>query len=117
MHAKSAVRSFAVVVLLSTGVLAEPVAGPFAEGIVHGFLSLRTADGALVANGDLIQVARGDRVTSRLVFHFKDGSLRDETSVFSQRQNFRLISNHLVQKGPDVSAAARSPDRLRHAAR
>jgi hypothetical protein len=91
---------FAVVVLLSTGVLAEPLPVRFAEGIVHGFLSLRTADGALVANGDLIQVARGDRVTSRLVFHFKDGSLRDETSVFSQRQNFRLISNHLVQKGP-----------------
>jgi hypothetical protein len=43
---------------------------------------------------------KGDRVTSRLVFHFKDGSLRDETSVFSQRQSFRLISNHLVQKGP-----------------
>ena len=91
---------FAVVVLLSTGALAEPVPVRFAEGIVHGFLSLRTADGALVANGDLIQVARGDRVTSRLVFHFKDGSLRDETSVFSQRQNFRLISNNLIQKGP-----------------
>ena len=84
----------------SSPVLAEPVPVRFAEGIVHGFLSLRTADGALVANGDLIQVARGDRVTSRLVFHFKDGSLRDETSVFSQRQNFRLISNRLVQKGP-----------------
>src|SRR4029077_13317488 len=91
---------FAVVVLLSTAVLAEPLPVRFAEGIVHGFLSLRTVDGALVANGDLIQVARGDRVTSRLVFHSNDGSLRDETSVFSQRQSFRLISNHLVQKGP-----------------
>jgi hypothetical protein len=92
--------AFAFVLLLSSAVLSEPVPVRFAEGIVHGFLSLRTADGALVANGDLIQVARGDRVTSRLVFHFKDGSLRDETSVFSQRQSFRLISNHLVQKGP-----------------
>ena len=91
---------FALLLLLSSAVLAEPVPVRFAEGIVHGFLSLRTTDGALVANGDLIQVARGDRVTSRLVFHFKDGSLRDETSVFSQRQSFRLISNHLVQKGP-----------------
>jgi hypothetical protein len=90
----------ALVVFLSASLLAEPVRVRYPEGIVHGFLSLRTTDGTLVADGDLIQVARGDRVTSRLVFRFKDGSLRDETSVFSQRQSFRLISNHLVQKGP-----------------
>jgi hypothetical protein len=35
-----------------------------------------------------------------LVFHFKDGSLHDETAVFSQRRAFRLLSYHLVQKGP-----------------
>jgi len=39
-------------------------------------------------------------VTSRLVFHFKDGSLYDETTVFSQQQQFRLISDRLVQRGP-----------------
>ena len=80
--------------------LADPVPVRHSEGIVHGFLTLRTLDGALIANGDLIQLARGDRVTSRLVFRFIDGSLRDETSVFTQRGTFRLISNHLVQKGP-----------------
>ncbi|HMF61071.1 MAG TPA: hypothetical protein VK595_11910, partial [Vicinamibacterales bacterium] len=42
----------------------------------------------------------GDRVTTRLVFHFKDGSTHDETAVFSQRQRFRLLTHHLVQKGP-----------------
>jgi hypothetical protein len=92
--------AFAFVVLLSASLLAEPVRVRYPEGIVHGFLSLRTTDGTLVADGDLIQLARGDRVTTRLVFRFKDGSLRDETSVFSQRQSFRLLSNHLVQKGP-----------------
>ena len=70
------------------------------EGIVHGFLALRTVEGSLVANGDLIQLARGNTVTSRLVFHFKDGSIHDETAVFSQDHAFRLIRNHLVQKGP-----------------
>jgi len=39
-------------------------------------------------------------VTSHLVFHFNDGSLQDETTVFSQRQNFSLITYHLIQKGP-----------------
>src|SRR5258706_7944387 len=81
-------------------ILAEPVTVRYAEGLVHGFLSLRALDGTLVANGDLIQFARGDRVTARLIFRFKDGSLSDETAVFSQRGQFRLLSSHLVQKGP-----------------
>jgi hypothetical protein len=80
--------------------MAEQVPVRNAEGLVHGFLSLRTLDGTHVADGDLLQRAHGDRVTSRLVFRFRDGSLRDETSVFSQRATFRLISNRLTQKGP-----------------
>jgi hypothetical protein len=78
----------------------EPVAVRFMEGLVHGFLSLRAPDGAVLASGDLIQIARGDRVTSRLVFRFKDGSSHDETAVFSQRGHFRLLTNRLIQKGP-----------------
>jgi hypothetical protein len=78
----------------------QTVAVRYAEGLVHGFLILRTLDGAALADGDLIQTARGDRVTSRLVFHFKDGSIHDETAVYSQRQRFRLMTDHLVQKGP-----------------
>jgi hypothetical protein len=35
-----------------------------------------------------------------LVFHFKDGSRHDETVVYSQRHSFRLLTDHLVQKGP-----------------
>jgi hypothetical protein len=81
-------------------VAGEPVPVRHAEGLVHGFLSLKTTDGAVIADGDLIQTTRGDRVTSRLIFRFRDGSLHDETAVFSQRRVFRLISNHLVQKGP-----------------
>jgi hypothetical protein len=34
------------------------------------------------------------------VFRFKDGSVHDETAVFSQTKVFRLLSDHLVQKGP-----------------
>ena len=71
-----------------------------AEGLVHGFLSLRALEGTLLADGELIQSSRGDRVTSRLVFHFKDGSLHDETVVFSQRGHLRMLHDHLVQKGP-----------------
>jgi hypothetical protein len=70
------------------------------EGLVHGFLVLRTMDGDRLAQGDLTQVAVNDRVTNRLVFRFIDGSIRDETAVFSQRGSFRLLSYHLAPKGP-----------------
>jgi hypothetical protein len=87
--------------LLPSQVLSQsPVAVHYAEGVVHGFLVLRTLDGNALAEGDVTQFARGDRVTSHTVLHFKDGSLNEETVVFSQRHIFRLVSDHLVQKGP-----------------
>ena len=61
---------------------------------------LRSLDGKILASGDLIQVAKDDQVTSEIVFHFKDGSLHDETTVFSQDHTFRLLSDHLIQQGP-----------------
>lgn len=69
------------------------------EGLVHGFLTLRTLEGELLADGDLLQTAQNGRVTSRLVFHFKDGSLHDDTVVFTERGAFRFVSEHLIQKG------------------
>jgi len=79
---------------------ADPVAARNHEGTLHGFLELATEDGHVLADGDLIQVVRGDLVTSHLVFHFKDGSVDDETAVFTQRGNFKLIRDRHIQKGP-----------------
>jgi hypothetical protein len=70
------------------------------KGTVHGFLDLRSEDGHVIASGDLVQIARGSQVTSRMVFNFKDGSIDDETTVYSQRRNFQLITYHHLQKGP-----------------
>ena len=72
----------------------------YREGLVHGFLVLSTLDGVPIAEGDLTQVAHGDRVTSQLLFRFKDGSRQEETTVFSQRADFHLITYRLLQKGP-----------------
>lgn len=83
----------------------SPVAVLHTEGLVHGFLVLRTQDGTVIAEGDAAQVAKGDRVTTRLVFRFKDGSLYEETVVYTQRSRFRLISDHVVQKGPTFKHA------------
>jgi hypothetical protein len=70
------------------------------EGLMHGFLALRTLEGKRLADGEMTQVAEGDRVTGRLIFRFKDGSLYDETTIFTQRDAFQLLSDHLVQRGP-----------------
>ena len=39
-------------------------------------------------------------MTTRLRFRFKDGSTHDETTVYTQGKSFRLVSDHVVQKGP-----------------
>src|SRR5438067_81511 len=88
------------IVLLQLGDLpAEPITVRYPEGTIHGFLAVRTLDGKILAAGDLTQTVRKNEVVSHLVFHFKDGSVDDETATFSQQQDFRLIKDHHVQKG------------------
>src|SRR4051812_15719019 len=79
---------------------AEQVRVRHMEGLMHGFLALRTLDGKGLADGEITQIAEGNRVNSRLIFRFKDGSVYDDTTIFSQRGTFRLLSDHLVQRGP-----------------
>jgi hypothetical protein len=93
---------------------ADPIPVRYVGGAIHGFLELRSEDGHVVASGDITRVVRGDRITSRTLFHFKDGSIDDETTVFSQHRSFQLISDRHIQKGPsfphpmDVLIDARS---------
>jgi hypothetical protein len=82
---------------------AEPVAVRYAEGMAHGFLALRTPSRGFLASGDLLQVVRRGAVQSRIVFRFKDGSVFDETVVFTQDRVFTLQSYRLLQKGPVFS--------------
>ncbi|MFI5324866.1 MAG: hypothetical protein ACHQ7H_01410 [Candidatus Rokuibacteriota bacterium] len=92
------------IVLSGAGVPPDAEAGPVAvrytEGVTHGFLTLRSTAGDLLAEGDLLQVVRPEGVDSRLVFRFKDGSLHDETVVFTQSKVFTMVSYRLVQRGP-----------------
>ena len=92
-------------VIIPVMVHADPVAVKYPEGSVHGFLVLRTAEGKIIASGDLVQRVQGDLVESRLVFHFKDGSVDDESCTFSQKGNFHLLTDHHIQKGPSYSNA------------
>ncbi len=100
----SHLKSLSLVAILVCGLQsrasAEPIPVRYPEGTLHGFLELRSEDGRLLAVGDLVQNVSGDRVTARLIFHFKDGSVDDETTVFTQHRSFRLITDHHIQKGP-----------------
>jgi hypothetical protein len=94
-----------VLIVLITGsllrpVFAETIAVRQMEGSLHGFLVLQTLDGKTIAEGDLIETAKGAAVKVQMIFRFHDGSYYEETSEFSQRGQFRLLRNHLVQKGP-----------------
>jgi hypothetical protein len=72
----------------------------YVQGAFHGFLEMYSEDGKVVASGDSTQVVHGDRVTSRTLFRFKDGSVDEEITVFSQHHTFQLITYHHIQKGP-----------------
>ena len=105
MLGRSQFRLFVVLVacislLQANAQPAELVAVRHLEGLSNGFLALRTMEGKLLADGEITQVAKGDRVTSRVFFRFKDGSMYDDTAIFSQRGSFRLLTDHLVEKGP-----------------
>jgi hypothetical protein len=91
---------FLLILLQPDTLLAESIRVRYPEGTTHGFLALRTLEGKLLASGDLTEVVHGNQVESHLVFRFKDGSVDDDTTVFSQHGTFRLISDHHIQKGP-----------------
>jgi hypothetical protein len=95
-----AALALAATVIGPVAAFAEPVSVRFTEGIGRGFPVLRDASGEKIAQGDLMQVARGDRVENRLTFRFRDGSLYEETVVYSQRDVFTLLAYRLVQRGP-----------------
>jgi hypothetical protein len=84
----------------TTGLYGQAVGVRHEEGLVRGFLTLSATDGRRLATGDLLQTSAGNRVTSRVIFHFRDGSLYDDTATFTQGRVFQLVSDHLIEKGP-----------------
>jgi hypothetical protein len=67
---------------------------------LRGFVTIRSTDGKQIGYGSVSQFVQGDRITERTTYHFHDGSLDDETVVFSEKNTFALITDHHVQRGP-----------------
>ena len=85
---------------LSAGASADPVALKHMEGDVHAFLTISDDAGKLIGYADEVNVRAGRSWRSRLTIHFKDGSLADETALYTQGASLHLLTDHLVEKGP-----------------
>ena len=96
----AALAAAVVAVSASVHVSADTVAVDRREAAAHGFLTLRSMDGRVLATGEQVQTAQGNTVRKRLTFRFNDGSLDDETTDFRDAGTLRLIAYHHVQKGP-----------------
>lgn len=73
--------TFAVLSWPSCSSSAQAVSVRMHEGPSYGYIALPDAKGKIIASGEAIQNVHGQRIESRLVLHFKDGSIDDDTSM------------------------------------
>jgi hypothetical protein len=94
-------RWLVTAVLLAGGAVhAAPIPVRYVEGLTRGYMLLRDMSGKVLANGDLVQVAKDDEIEKRMTFRFKDGSLYDERVTYTEKGVFRLERYELTQRGP-----------------
>lgn len=91
---------FFLAVFIAENIFADQIKVRYEEGLIRGFMVVRTLQGTRIADGENSQIVKDGVVVSHLVFRFKDGSVYDDTTTFTQNREFRLIKDHLVQKGP-----------------
>ncbi len=92
--------ALSLALLVPLAALAETVATLRKQEPMHQEFVLKALDGKVLANGEEVTTADGDRVRSDLTFRFLDGSLDEQITTFTQGNVFRLINDRHVQKGP-----------------
>ena len=90
----------ALAVIVPSVAYADPVLVRGHEGVTRAFPILRSVTNEVLAQGDFSQVVRAGKVHNRLLFRFKDGSIYDESVVFSQGDVFTLESYRILHQGP-----------------
>lgn len=86
--------------LISSTAFSDPIRMRHPQGWAHGFVDVTTQEGKRIGVGDLLQRVDKRQISSRLVLHFFDGSVDDETTIYTQDRDLRLVSDHHVQHGP-----------------
>jgi len=91
---------FLALIVTSSCLRGEQVPVVHRQGAIHGFLILKDDNGKEIAVGDQTNQVHGDMIHARTIFHFRDGSVDDEETIYRQRSTFELIFDHHIQKGP-----------------
>src|SRR5438046_9155400 len=73
-----------VAMLQPNALFADTIPVRHTEGLIDGFLVVRTLEGKAPADGQMTQDARRDRVTNHLIFRYNDGSTYEDTTILSQ---------------------------------
>ena len=108
-HHKFYLIAIWIAIIQSIGLAAEQIPVRHTEGVTLGFLVLRNLRGEALAFGDWKQVVKTDGlVVDDLLFRFKDGSLYEEITKFTQHGKFRLVSDQVEQKGPSFKQASQT---------
>lgn len=94
------IAALTLVVSLPCLALAQPIAARRPQQTMRRAFLMKTPDGKTIATAEETAQVQGDTVHSRMTFRFRDGSLDDEQSIFTQDKVFHLVSDHHVQKGP-----------------
>src|SRR2546423_15468071 len=87
---RSGARSTLIAILLACAAMLQPnalfadtIPVRHTEGLIHGFLVVRTLEGTALADGQMTQAAQSDRVTTHLIFRFIDVSSYEDTAKLS----------------------------------
>ena len=100
MNRRTAFTRLMLFLALSPLADAQRVAVHYPQASVHGFLIIHSEAGAVIGYGECVQSVSGDRTTVRTSLHFRDGSLDDETAVYTQHRVIAFVSDHHIQRGP-----------------
>lgn len=87
-------------IVLGAAAQAKQISVKHIQRPMHRSMVVRSETGKIIANCEFSQVVHGDEVTMRLIYHFVDGSVDDETTTYRQQGTFQLIRDHHIQKGP-----------------
>jgi hypothetical protein len=87
-------------VILSNAAWAGQIPVRHVQPREHELMVARSETGKVVARIEFEEDVQGDEVTMRLMYHFVDGSIDDETTTYTQQGTFRLVRNHHIQQGP-----------------
>jgi hypothetical protein len=89
-----------LLILAATALPAQTIPPRHTEGRMRGFVTVRSLDGKLIGYGEISQSVRAGHITDHMTVRFRDGSLDEETTVFSAQRAFTLISDRHIQRGP-----------------